>query len=192
MTQKEMEERDLKKKRVIGLILGAIMLFSTLGYMVMDFLGNKPETENYNGIKFTKENSVWLFSLNKLSFQTTFTPSQTENVTNSVKLSIGDYSNKPLYFAVDSEYGFSQEGRQEILINLQYVIMKQNLACLGENCSEDYPIKNCENDKVIIFKDSNTNKTSVTSDRNCVIIESAPGEALLGADAFLFSILDIQ
>ena len=192
LTYKEREEKDIKNKRIIGLVLGAILLFSTVGYMIMDFLGNKPETRNYKGIEFLNNNGFWIFKIEGYSFQTQYLPTDTENISVQVVKNIGDYADKIVYYAVDEEFSVQNEALTEILTNLNQFGTRTNPACMNENCTNpDAPIKTCDSN-VIIFQESQTNSSSIKQENNCVYFYYTSGQSLLSADAFLFKILDIQ
>jgi hypothetical protein len=105
---------------------------------------------------------------------------------------MSDYYGALLYLSAQPIEDFSQAASQEILRNIGGLISRSNPACLDENCSQDYPPKNCSGDNIIVFKESKTNSSSLSQNNKCVILEYSSGEEEMVADAFLFRIMDIE
>jgi len=190
------EERERVKKRNIramSIILAAIMLFSSLGYFANDLFTTKENSITYNGLKFIQTDyGTWTFLAGGKNFETKFNPEQTKTVSVILTKNLQSYYNQPLYFGVDSASEISSLGNAEVARNLQEFVTKSQLSCITANCSEDYPIKNCSANSVIIFKSSALNITRVSEENNCVVIQYAPGNEELVADAFLFKIFGIN
>jgi hypothetical protein len=192
MSAEELEKKEHKKKVIMSIVLGVIMLFSTAGYFVMDFSGQKLTTLTYNNIKFTQnENGLWDFTINGANYRTLFNPSSTQNISINITNSRYNYNNQPLYFSGEPIEDISGAGMQEILNNIQSLLTRINYACISENCSQDYVLKDCKKDNIIIFQQSKNNQSSIIQHNNCVDIIYAPGEAERLADAFLFKILQV-
>lgn len=186
------KKKEDRNKKIMVIILGIIMLLSTAGYFANDMFGNKPQKIDYNGIEFTQTDyGSWKANIQGLSLETKYNPNQTKEISNKAGKSIGDYTNKPLYFAAEPEFS-SQESNYEILNTLNSFIARADNACITENCSLDYAFKDCLNDNIIILTASKSNTTEISSQDNCVYIKYAPGEAILGADAFLFRLIGLQ
>jgi len=64
---------------------------------------------------------------------------------------------------------------------------KISFACLDENCTEDWPVKNCTSNLIVIEE---SDKDSVTEQENCVFISA--NDTIKGADTFLYRILGIK
>jgi len=192
MSKEEIEKKDHRNKVIMSVVLGVIMLFSTAGYFVMDFSGQKSSTVKYNNIQFKQnEYSLWDFVLNGQAYQTKFNPQDTQNISITILNNLASYSNQPIYFSGEPIEDISGLGMQEILKNIQTIVSRSNYACLSLDCSGNYAIKNCSNDNMIIFKTSSNNQTLITQEDKCVRITYAAGEAERAADAFLFKILQV-
>jgi len=198
MTKQELEEKHKRNMRIITIILGLIMLFSTLGYALMNVEetpSSSNEKINYKGIEFLKANGAWTFTYAGENYATTFNPLEVNSVNSTVSVSIqkslSDFYNKPLYFGITSIEDVASNGNYELLRGLQKIISKNQLSCIDNSCSEDYPIKNCSESNVIIFKNSDTNRSYVTENNDCIIINYAEGEEVKSADALLFKLLGI-
>lgn len=185
-------KKEERNKKILVIILAVIMLFSSAGYFANDMFGNKAQVVKYNGIEFSQTDyGSWKSTVNGLSLETKYNPNQTKDLTNKVAKSLADYTDKPLYFAAEPEYS-SQEGNYEILTTLTNFVARADNACISKNCSLDYATKDCSKDNIIAFTASNSNVTEISSKDNCVYIKYAPGEAIMGADAFLFRLIGLQ
>lgn len=192
MSAEELEKKEHKNKVIMSIVLGVIMLLSTAGYFVMDFSGQKLSTLSYNNIKFSQNQyGLWDFALNGVAYQTAFNPEETKNISTVVTNNLNTYANQPLYFSGEPIEKISSSGMQEILKNIQSIVSRSNYACLTENCSQNYALKDCKSDNIIVFKESNNNDTSITQQDNCVIITYTNSEAQRVADAFVFKILGV-
>lgn len=193
ISEEERERVKRRNARAISIILAAIMLFSSLGYFATDIFGTKAVSVTYNGLKFTQTDyQTWTFSAGGKDFETKFNPEQTKKISSILSKNLQAYYNKPLYFGTDSISDISSLGNSEITKGLSQFIIKAQLSCITANCAEDNPIKNCSSDNVIIFKRSSLNITRINEENGCVVIEYAPGNDELAADAFLFKIFGIN
>jgi hypothetical protein len=193
ITQEEKERRETKNKRIMGIILGIIMLFSTAGYFVFDFSSGKTNSLEYGQYKFKQnQNGYWTFSYANQEYQTLFTPFDTVNISRQMTRTLSEYYNIPLYISAQPIEDISASATQEILRNIQNSVDRVNYACLDENCSQNYPVKSCLSDNILVFKQSTANSSSIKQDKRCVIIFYTASEEEKVADAFLFSLLGIQ
>ena len=192
MSKEDIEKKDHRNKVIMSIVLAVIMLFSTAGYFVMDFSSQKANSLEYNGVKFTQnEYGLWAANINGVAYQTLFNPKETKNISVNIMSNLYAYTNQPIYFSGEPIEEIPGSGVQEILRNIGSVVVRSNYACLEEDCSMDYVIKNCTNDNIIIFKESQNNQTSITQNERCVNIIYAQGELERASDAFLFKILGI-
>lgn len=192
MSAEELEKKEHKKKVIMSIILGVIMLFSTAGYFVMDFSGQKLSTISYNNIKFNQNQyGSWDFTLNGVTYQTAFNPQETQNISTVITSNLNTYGNQPLYFSGEPIEELSSSGMQEILKNIQSLVSRSNYACVEENCSQNYALKNCKSDNILVFKEFKDNETSIVQQDSCVVITYKSSEAQRAADAFLFKILGV-
>ena len=180
------------------------MVLSLGGYALMSG-SNKDNTKakiiEYNQIEFIENSGNWYFNLYGFEFETRYNPKELENISkiifnnfNSANFTktLLDYQNKPLYFSGDSENFINCF--YEINKNINPFILRQQLACLeNETCSKDLPIKNCEQDNIIIIKNSEESNLGVEiyQKDNCVFIITNEEDSIKSCDLFLFKILGI-
>jgi len=190
-SREELEKKRERNNKIMVIVLGLILLLSTAGYFVSDYTGSKNPTVTYKNIKFEQsEYGYWVFQINNHDYGTRFMPEETVNVSIIAEKALGEYSGKVLYFASPGSKDYSEQAKTEIMNNLYGIVSKENFACLDESCLEDYPIKNCSENNLILFQRSETNR--VSSQDKCIIIEYQDGQADLVADAFIFRILGLQ
>jgi len=193
MTREEQEKKRERTNKIIVIVLGLIMLMSTAGYFANEYASGSSNNVVVNNIKFKQNsNGYWDFSLNGNNYETRYNPQETANISITVQKNIGVYTNKPLYFGINTLEDVNSEGASEITRVLSKNILKSDFACLSQNCSEDYAIKDCSIDNIIIFQKSITNSSRVYDKDNCVVIEYTLGESELASDAFIFRIFGLQ
>lgn len=181
ITPQEKERKDRRNKIIIGAILIGLMLLSTAGYALFSgekTSGNKIE---YNGNTFYKTANGWTTTLNGNQHDFQYLPGEVGSVKVPTEISLNNYYNKPVFLV--SDY---QDANYELVINLQKYTERINRACISENCSEDLPIKTC-NDTVIEIREANM--TSILVEDNCVFIAS--DNLVKAVDAFLYKILGV-
>ncbi|MBM3247618.1 hypothetical protein FJZ17_03725 [Candidatus Pacearchaeota archaeon] len=190
-SREEIEKKRERNNKIIVIVLGLIMLLSSAGYFASDYASNKANSIDYNNVNFKQNDyGYWDFELNSQKYTTLYNPLDVANVSIEAEKALGEYAGKTLYFASPGSEDYSEGARAEILTNLGYFISKTNFACLNSDCIEDYPIKNCSSDSLVLFELSN--KSSVKSKEKCIIIQYKEGEAELVADAFLYRILGLK
>lgn len=179
--QEEKTKKQRKNQIIIGVVLVALMVFSTAGYSFM----NKEDGQNgeneviENGFSFIRSGEVWKLSLSSQDFYFTYLPSEVKNVSMLGNFSFDRYAGKSVYFVNESI------AYPEIVNNLGRYLLKFQGACLNSNCG-DLPIKTC-GDNLIVFSDVNESK--VWEEGNCTFIS---GDHLKASDAFLYKIMGIQ
>jgi len=187
----ETQKKRERNNRIMVIILGLILLFSTAGYFASDYASTQNPSIKYKGIEFKQNDyGYWSFIISKQEYITQFNPQDTENVSINAQKALGEYSGKVLYIASPGSKDYSENARTEISRNLYPWVTKENFVCLDQDCLEDYPIKNCSEDNIISFQKSETSQ--VIANEKCIILEYKDGEAELVADAFIFRILGLQ
>lgn len=164
---------------IIGIVLVALMVLSTLGYAF--FYNDEAEDEslkNYNGLLFKEQSGYWLTQIQGYDFSFIYYPEDIESFPISMNLTINDYIQKPLYFV-------SSKDSSEVARNLQGFVLRMQNACY-ENCNLDLPVKNCT-DNLIIFEDG---ENEIKQEGNCIFI-SGNNSAML-EDAFIYRILGVR
>lgn len=193
MSEAEREAKDIRNKRIMGVVLGLIMLLSTAGYFVFDFSTAKTKSIDYAGIKFSQTTAgTWSFSYAGNSYETRYIPTDTKSIPVTITKTLSDYYNKPLYITANPIDYISLSSNSEILKNINTMILRASFACMDDNCSQNYPIKDCSSDNMIVFEQSTTNSSSITQNQKCVTLRYAAGDEEKVADAFLFEIIGIK
>jgi hypothetical protein len=191
-TKKDLEKEENKKKIIMSVVLGVIMLLSTAGYFVNDMFSDKKISVKIENTEFKKADSgYWEFKTLSGNYLTLYNPLETKNVSVNFNLYLDYYNGKPLYFSSEPIEDLPVSAIQEILRNIGQLTLRNSYACLSNNCSADYPIKNCSADNIIIYEESKNNVTSVTQEDKCVKIYYSEGKGELVSDAFLFKILGL-
>jgi len=197
ISAEEQEAKDKRNKKIIVIVLGIIMLLSSLSYAFLSFEkedngnGTTGEKISYNGVDFVKTDyETWKFAIQGYNFETRYNPEETLNISAILTNNIQSYSNSPLYFGVDNREDIETAGNSEIVQNIGNFLLKYQTSCLTNNCTEDAPIKNCSANNVIIFKEAD--KTKITENEKCVQIDYVIGDAVRAADAFIFKILGLR
>jgi hypothetical protein len=184
-SKQEIEKRKRKNQWIIGGILIIVMLGSTFGYAFYQ-LGNKTDTTkfSYNGYNFLNENDFWTTTIGSYNFMFKYNPSQVERIQTKLNY-VNTYSGTPLY--VSSE---DYVATAEIYQNLGNIVQRFQGACLNNtNCQEDWPIKDCSNNFIIIRI---ANESKIYQDQKCVFIEGKQENITQVADEFLFWITGIE
>lgn len=180
------DEENRKKKTlvtVLGIFLALIMIFSVLSYAFYGSEKKSSEKKEYNGVEFVLlDNGFWGFYTGEQAYYTTYTPLETKNI--SVPFFYAqEYYGNPLYFSGESR------GQREIEINLFRFVERMQRACIDE-CEDDFPVKNCSKDNVIIFQDSEL--TEIKKQEKCLLIRGSEEEQIRASDAFVFKFLGID
>ena len=183
MSQEEKAKRDKIRSMVIGIALTAILLFSTAGYAFFSGNTEKQQKIEYKGIKFVLGNdNLWHTTIQDYEFALSFNPKETENISGFLSLNIQNYISQPLYFTYDS----NKQAINEISSNIERFTSRIQYVCL-DNCTEDFPIKNCSSNIISIKQE---NETLIKQEDSCVFIHYKDN-AVRAADAFIFKILGI-
>ena len=179
-SKQEVEKRKRKNQWIIGGILIIVMLGSTFGYAFYQLSGNKTDITkfSYNGYNFLNENDFWTTTIGSYKFMFKYNPSQVERIPAKVNY-LNTYSGAPLY--VSSE---DYVATAEVYQNLGNIVQRFQGACLNEtNCQENWPIKDCSNNFIIIRI---SNESRIYQDQKCVFIEGKQENITQITDEFLF------
>jgi hypothetical protein len=190
LTPKEKQKRKEKKNQLIlGLTLVGLMILSTFGMIVNSF-GNVEETKEitYNGYVFKENSGVYSLKLGDTEFYFKTNPLELKSLeyeSNYSKL-LSDYLAKPVYIDSKNELAYV-----ELYQNLYPFVQKIQPACINaENCpSQEYPIKSCEDELIIIKEGTNNN---IYQQENCIFIEGKMEDLNKLTDKFLFTIIGID
>lgn len=190
ITKNQQAKKDKRNAWIIGIILIILMVFSTLGYALIgrDEQGSSTKV-SYKGVEFIRGASeYWSFNVNGNNFATKYNPEETQDIFVQGYFNLNYYSKNPLYIVSDSEQAFIEIGQ-----NIGRFVVRMQKACLDENCTDDFPIKNCSVDNIIIIKSMEESEDSgkIYKEDNCVYIEAGEEELIRHTDAFLFKVLGL-
>jgi hypothetical protein len=185
---KKTEEKKAKRNQfILSIVLIIIMFSSILGYSLSGLNNSNSEKITYNNIEFVKSNNLWYANMGNIQFSFLYNPTETEKI-NSKLNSLNQYQNLPLYISSENS-----EAEGEIYRNLFYsnqIVQRIQYACTeNEKCDDNFPVKNCSNNFIIIKKGE---KNSVIQKENCVFIEGKEEDLIKLTDSFLFKITEIQ
>ena len=159
-SKRETEKKQKRNQWIIGGILIIVMLGSTFGYAFYHF-GDKEDVDKveYNGYVFLNQNDFWITNIGTYQFMFKYNPLQVEKTDAELNY-LDSYSGVPLYI-------FSEDyvAEVEIYRNLGNVVQRFQGACLSEeNCQENWPIKDCSNNFIIIRL---SNESKISQDGAC-------------------------
>ncbi len=180
------KQEEEKKKRirqfVIGGVLIAIMVLSTAGYSLFSSESQQGKKVEYKGIEFIESNGYWSANIQGTQFTFKYNPLQINNSGRVLK-TISDYYQKPLYISSEDS-----DAEIEIYRNLDNFVLRRQYACLEKECKENFPVKNCTDNFIIIKR---ANASSLKQQDNCIFIEGKDKEIINAADSFLFQIIGL-
>lgn len=159
----------------------AVMLFSVLGYGIGGG-GTSGNQITYNGIEFFEQGEFWLANIGGVNFIFQNNPEEILGISENLN-GLENYYNKPLYI-----FSENLEAEGEIYKNLNPFAQRIQKACLDEDCGENYPIKTCS-DNFVVIKESEISR--IYQQENCVFIEGKSEDLIMLSDEFLFKILDV-
>lgn len=190
LVSKEEGERVAKRnKMLIGILLGSVMILSSIGFAIQSRLSSNAgagtgssDQVSYNGFNFVYQNGLWI--LGSLVF--TYNPNQIDLTIPESSLSgISGYQGKTLYISSESP-----EARNEIYLNMiNYVDRVQEACPEGKKCAVDIPVKTCADNFIIIAE---SNSSSINQQNGCVYIKGNGVDLVKVSDEFLFRVLGIR
>ncbi|MCA9488075.1 MAG: hypothetical protein KC516_03895 [Nanoarchaeota archaeon] len=187
---------ERKKQKRNNIIISGVLIFvisaSIFGIVATSFGSDSSSDPNsvsidYNGYKFVANGGYWNLNAGDLTFTFKHTPYESNELgVNASNLnSLTFYSQKPLYL-----YSEDSPSTSEIYSNVIPYVSRAQLACYDEeHCNGDFPIKNCE-DNFIIIRKSETPK--VFQNESCLYIEGPEENLTKLTDLFLFKALGIE
>ena len=201
ISNEDREKINRRNQLIVGIILILLMLFSTVGFAFsFGISGSAVEEIEYNGVEFSRDINAgyWNFNIDNNDFFTVYNPEEVQDIKFVNHKTIQNYAGKPLYFIGDAGDGFA-----ELYRAISNFALRIGGACLDEECKEDYPIKDCEIDNVIIIEEiidlenvveseESNIEEGITIEDNCVYIRAKPENLVKYTDAYLFNLLDIK
>jgi hypothetical protein len=180
MRKLDIKTKEKNQRRTWALIFLFLMVFSVVGYAIVNSFNNNDSLGEVSDEGFVKTGGYWAYQISDQVYYFSNLPSEVSNLTVEGNFSLADYYNKPLYFTENNKASI------EILNNLGRYAQRSQLACISEeNCGDDLPIKNCSIDNVIVFTRV---EGEVRKEGECVYL----GEGSETADRFLYEVLKIN
>lgn len=183
-SQEEIDRKNKRNQRIIVLVMIFLIGFSILGYAIMSREDSTKGTDSvqYGGLEFVNSNDFWVTTINGKVFYFSNLPDFIKNISIEGNYSMEEYSNNVLYFINLNPQSST------VVYALQDVVLRMQEACIVDlNCTnKEFPIKNCSEDSIIVFKEALINK--VYRQERCVFIE---GDLSSGSDRFVYRLLNI-
>ena len=189
-------KKQKRTQMIVGVVLVFVMFGSVFGVIVNSFGQEKDKKDvEYNGIEFIEQNGFWFANKGNFNFVFRNNPEQVEEIDSELNYFNG-YEGKPLYV-----YSENDEAELEVLRNFFYenqIVQRVQSACLNKSadifnktseCDADFPVKNCENNFIIIRE---SNSTKIVQEGNCVFIHGEKENLTKITDEFLFKIFEIR
>ncbi len=187
-SKRQAEKKRKRNQWIIGGILIFVMFGSVFGIIVNSFGSGGTESGRveYNGYTFLNQNGYWMTTLGNYQFAFAYPPSEVQRINASGIHYISTYSGAPLYIFSED---YSSQG--EIYNNLGNIVQRFQGACINEtNCPENWPVKDCSNNFIIIKLSNDT--PSIRQEENCVFIEAPQSNITQATDEFLFLMTGIE
>lgn len=188
------KDKEKRRKKIFAVVALGLVLLIVVGltvgtaffYVMLDDEGERGRLE-YKGIEFVQQGGIWYFQFGESQYSLQYNPEETEKIGGEVEKTPSQYVNKPLYFHYESD----PIVRDAVLRNIRG-IQRTQFACIDEeSCEEDYPIKNCSEDNIIITKFSE-NETYIKQEDNCIHIIAGEQNMTKAGSAFIYKLLGIN
>lgn len=189
-TQLDRNKKQKRNQLIIGIVLVFVMMLSVFGIVANSF-GSDSEEESqvfYNGLEFFKQGSYWYASIGEFNFIFSNNPNDLNESyleqNNSLNL-LNDYMNKPLYLYSDqlALNNFINQNIGPFVERMQFACYKE------ENCPENYPIKTCDENFILIL---NEDAPSLEQNESCVFIKGSYEDLPKVMDEFILRVLGVK
>ncbi len=186
--QKKIQQRN---QLIAGSILVLLMVFSTVAYSFMDNNSSSDSSSSslvYNGVSFSESSGYYVGEKYGYTIILSNNPKEQLSFPVNMNLSLSDYSGKPLYISSD-DYLSSAEINQNFGSSFNNLAERVQMACyLDENCTQDYPIKDCQSNLVVVRY---SNQSGIESFGNCTFIYGPEENITYITDKFIMNLFQI-
>ncbi len=204
-TRSEHQKKQRTRKLIIFIIAGiiiALMILSTLGYVLVDRSGqeNQNSGNTYNGFKFSDSVNGWQTIVGTNTLTTSYLPREVMEF-NGTGVSSSDlygFTGKIVYIAISDDQGGYASA--DLYNNLNLVATRVQFACPvdRENSSfcqdKNLPIKSCDDatldSKIVLF--SNETKAGYEYKNSCLIISGEGSEIIKASDNFIYKLFGVM
>jgi len=178
---------DKKKQRRTQFIIGGILIFIMIFSVIaggIQYFGQEEDSNKveYNGYDFVGMNSYWVVTLGNFQFAIRNNPNELQKTLGVVK-GFNLYQSQPLYISSSDDYT-----SQIISMNFGQIASRMQNACFGD-CEEDYPVKDCNNN-LIVIREAEFNK--IEQNESCVFIEGKSEDLEKLVDEFILKTIGIN
>jgi DNA-directed RNA polymerase subunit L len=190
-TKISQEKKRKRNQLIIGIALVFVMMLSVFGIVANSFGPSEEVADsivNYNGLDFYLRNNYWYTSIGNFNFIFSNNPKDLNESylrgNESIKL-LNTYSNLPLYL-------YSEDSTLNSLLvqNIGQFVERVQFACYQEeDCPEDYPIKSCEENFILILREDSP---SLIQNGSCVYISGSYEDLPKVLDEFILRSLGIK
>jgi hypothetical protein len=198
-TKTEKEKRQKIRNLIIGIIIVALMILSTLGYVIVERNTTESNKIEYNGFEFTSTQNGWQTEAQGEQIVTAYLPEETLDVNSNVSgtLSLYNFQGKTIYITISDEQ--ESYGSYDLINDLNNMAKRIQFACSPENENSSFckdknlPIKSCDDvdqdSGVIEIKTNST--TSYLFKDGCLTIQGEGSGLIKASDNFIFKLFDI-
>jgi hypothetical protein len=197
-TQSDKESKQRRLRIIIGVIIVALMVFSSLGYAIIQQDSGSSENK-YGNYKFVQTSTGWQVNLKDYgkTLYTNYLPQEVLNFSGN-GTDLYYYNSKKAYVVISSQQ--DAQLSSEILTNINDVVSRIQFACSYENenssfCQEtNLPLKDCSDAgyEVVVFKiNSSSNIASYNYNQGCLILNGQGNDFIRMSDNFLFKLFKV-
>lgn len=196
-TSEEREKEAARTKKIFGILVALILLFSIIAYSFLSFM-EEDEGEKYNGFNFIRKAEGWQTKVGDFFILTEFHPEEVEGVQSTGIIENEEFNNI-IYFIAKTD----AEKRAADEMSKNTLALKKYSACLPEDAATaecaNTTIKSCNDatyiQKIVVFREKEgiqANETSIAYEKNCLRIEGNNDiELVRAADKSIFMISGI-
>ncbi len=187
-SKKELEAKQRKKQRILGIVLVIVMFGSVFGIIVNSF--NSSSTNHvqntYKGYELINQNGYFVLKISDKSFYFSSNPNFLEHQSTNITKTLVSYASSPLYIDSSNKLAHSL-----LYQNIYPYAQRMQDACINESdcSSQDVPIKTCS-DNVIVVRQSNESK--VYQMENCIFILGPDKKLPELTDSFILKVSGIN
>jgi hypothetical protein len=185
-------EKESKKRRnnlIIGIIIVALMVFSSLGYVIVERTTGSETGNEYNGYEFVKVSSGtyggWQTILKSFSDKKLVTSYLPQDVLNysGTGADLFYFSGRTMYIIVSSQSDI--QASYDFLYNLNGVVSRMQFACSYDNenssfCqTSNFPLKSCDDTSystTVVKIDLNSTTTDYKINKSCYTLSGQEGK----------------
>ncbi len=174
-------KKEQKQQKILCIVLGLILLGSTLGFAFMNNSSNTTngyEKREYGTRTFVRGMNYWELEDNGNMYYFNYLPDELLNISVNYNGTMSDFQNSVFYYVGNFN--------NRLLTNMQNYVLRYQEAKLNDS-DKDVPLKYCNStDNIVVFENSNI--TSIYSVDNCVYIS---GDTSKASDLFFYKLLGI-